>query len=341
MNKPPFEINDSIINLIAEINNKLGKLKISLDNKKDLFLRKISKIKSVNSSSAIEANTLTEKEVVNIINGKRVIAEPEEIIEIKNAYNAYLKISEYNEYGVKSLLQAHKYIMDNLKTDAGKFRKGNVAVYEGSKVVQVGARPEFVNDLMNDLFMWANTSNLNPLIKACIIHYEIETIHPFSDGNGRIGRLWQSVILYNYNKLFELIPIETLVYENQQRYYDVIEFSRKENSSTQFIEFMLNMILKTIDSFEFNIIKVSNNKIKDNYLNLLNKTEITIINQIINKFNSNEFFTLKEVKEIINKNEANLRKYFRNLEKHCIIITEGKNKGRKYKINKEIMIEDK
>lgn len=249
MNKPPFEINDNIINIVAEINNKLGKLEVNLNKKKDLYLRKASKIKSVNSSCAIEANTLTEKEVEAIVNGKRIIAPPNEIIEVKNAYNAYMKIAEYAPYDVKSFLKAHKYLTESLIKESGKFRSGDVGVYDNGKVIHMGARPQFVYDLVKDLFSWASSSELNPLIKACIIHYEIETIHPFSDGNGRIGRLWQFVILYNYNKLFELIPIETLVYENQQKYYDAIEISRKNNSSTIFIEFMLEMIFKTINSF--------------------------------------------------------------------------------------------
>jgi len=264
MSKPPFEINDNIINVVAEINNKLGKLEANIENKKDLHLRKASKIKSVNSSCAIEANTLSEKQVEGIINGKRIIAPPDEIIEVRNAYNAYMKISEYKPYDVKSFLKAHKYLMEHLIKDCGKFRSGDVAVYDNEKVIHVGARPQFVSNLITDLFDWASASKLNPLIKACVLHYEIETIHPFSDGNGRIGRLWQSVVLYYYNELFELIPIETLVYENQQRYYDCIEASRKNNSSTVFIEFMLEMISQTVDALSGTVTNL--NRVKHEYL---------------------------------------------------------------------------
>ena len=249
MNKPPFEINDNIINMVAEINNKLGKLEANLDKRKDLYLRKASKIKSVNSSCAIEANTLTEKEVEAIVNGKRIIAPPDEIVEVKNAYNAYTKIDEYKPYDIKSFLKAHKYLTENLIKEAGMFRSGSVAVYNEDKILHLGARAEYVYNLVDDLFKWGESSEVNPLIKSSVIHYEIETIHPFADGNGRIGRLWQSAILYNYNKLFELIPIETLIYENQQRYYEAIQSSRVVDSSTAFIEFMLEMISKTIDSF--------------------------------------------------------------------------------------------
>ena len=125
------------------------------------------------------------------------------------------------------------------------FRSGSVAVYNGDKILHLGAKAEYVHNLVDDLFKWGESSEVNPLIKSSVIHYEIETIHPFADGNGRIGRLWQSVILYNYNKLFELIPIETLIYENQQKYYQAIEDSRKVNSSTTFIGFMLVVAIKS------------------------------------------------------------------------------------------------
>ena len=334
MNTPPFEINDNIINLVAEINNKIGKLETNIDNKKRLYLRKASKIKSVNSSCAIEANTLTEQEVESIINGKKIIAPPNEIIEVKNAYEAYVKMTEYKPYDVKSFLKAHKYLTNNLIKEAGKFRSGDVAVYEGGAPIHIGARPQFVNGLVADLFKWASGSGLNPLIKACVIHYEIETIHPFSDGNGRIGRLWQSVILYNYNKLFELIPAETLVYENQRRYYDAIEQSRKINSSTPFIEYMLTMIAKTIDSINGNISTL--NSIKNEYLKHLTKNEKAILQVILNNFNISDDITADKIMEKINKAGSSVRVYFKSFTDKGIFIAIGEKKGRRYKLNKDI-----
>lgn len=335
MNKPPFEISNYIINTVAEITNKLGKIEANIDEKKDLYLRKASKIKSVNSSCAIEANTLTEQEVVGIINGKRIIAPPDEIIEVKNAYNAYLKIHEFKPYKIKSFLEAHKVLTEHLLKGAGKFRTGDVAVYDNEKVIHMGARSQFIYDLVNDLFNWANKSELNPLIKACVLHYEIETIHPFSDGNGRIGRLWQSVVLYNYNKLFELIPIETLVYENQQLYYKAIEKSRENDSSTIFIEYMLEMVSKAIDSFSHD--KNDLYKIKDEYLKRLTKNEKEVLNIIIHDFDAADFIALGDLSKKTDKAASSIRNYLKKFTDEKILTAAGKNRGRKYKINQNIL----
>jgi len=336
MNIPPFEINDYIVNLALEINNKLGKLEINLDKKKELFLRRASKVKSINSSCAIEANSLTEKEVEAIVNGKRIIAPAVEVIEIKNAYNAYTKISEYKPYSIKSFLQAHRYLTENLIEESGTFRRGDIAVKEDEKVLHVGASPEYVYDLIEDLFKWGESSEVNPLIKSSVIHYEIETIHPFADGNGRIGRLWQFVILYNYNKLFELIPIETLIYENQQKYYNAIENSRKADSSTIFIEFMLEMINQTIDMFnkDNNILNLK--EIRPEILDKLSKRELEILNVIINNFSSSNYFTSDNVNGKVDKGNSSIRLYLKKLVDVEILIATGNNKGRKYQVNKDI-----
>jgi len=334
MNIPPFEINNKIINLVSEIHMKLGKLEINFDNKKILYLRKASKIKSVNSSCAIEANSLTEEEVEAIVNGKRVIAPQNEILEVKNGYNAYMKINEYKPYDVKSFLLGHKYLMDNLKVDAGNFRKGDVGVYENGIPIHIGARPEYVNGLITDLFSWASISDINPLILACIVHYEIETVHPFSDGNGRVGRLWQSVILYNYNKLFEFIPIETLVYENQQEYYEAISNSRKIDNSAIFTEYMLEMISKTIDSFNGDLKLLD--KIKEEYIKDLTKKEKEVLKIILNNFNSDDAITMEKLSDKINKSTPAIRIYLKRFTDLSILIGTGENKGRKYNINEEI-----
>ena len=166
---PPFEITENMLNLVTVITEKVTNLKYNLTEKKDLYLRKISKLKSVNSSCAIEANTLTLKEVEAVVNEKRVIAPPNEIIEIKNAYKAYSYIHLYKPYDVKSLLKAHKYLTEHLRPDAGKFRNGDVAVYSNGVPIHYGVRPEYVPDLVGDLFKWAELSELNPLIKALAI----------------------------------------------------------------------------------------------------------------------------------------------------------------------------
>jgi len=329
MNIPSFEINNNILNLVTKITEKLTKLEMNSDRKKNLYLRKISKIKSVNSSCAIEANTLTEEEVMTVINGRSIVAPQKEIIEVKNAYNVYDNILEFDPYTVESFLSAHMLLTANLIKENGKFRTGDVGVYEENKVIHIGARPEYVPKLIEDLFIWAEKTDLNPLVKSSIVHFEIEFIHPFNDGNGRIGRLWQSLILYKYNKIFEYLPIETLVYENQKKYYEALAKSEIVASSTIFIEFMLEMILQTIDKFDVNGVLEKIKKIAG----LTNK-ESEILKELLIYFDKNDTIDIKMATAILNKNEANTRKYLRKFIALNILIPIGKTKGRKYKINK-------
>lgn len=336
MYKPPFQLNEKILNYVTVITEKLTRIEISLDLKKDLYLRKASKIKSVNSSCAIEANTLSEEEVTSVINGKTVLAPGREIKEVKNAYVAYENISNYNPYDIKSFLGAHKTLTTDLIEESGMFRKGDVGVYDGSNVIHMGARPEFVHEQIESLFNWAKESELNPLIKSSIIHFEIEFIHPFSDGNGRMGRLWQSLVLYKYNEIFEYLPIETLIFEHQQDYYDALSKAEKDAESTAFIEFMLDMILKTIEGI--NSTDYLKN-IKGEYISDLTKTEKIVLNSLLNHFKDNEFIDSEKAVSVLNKSSANVRKYFNKFVKLGILITIGENKGRKYKINEEIMNE--
>ena len=334
MNRPPFEINDNIINTLAEIASKLGGLNAITNKKMNLYLRKASMVKTVNSSCAIEANTLTEQQVEGIINGKRIIAPPNEIIEVMNAYDAYLRMDEYDPYEASSFLKAHGILTKQLINDAGRYRSTDVAVYDRGNIVHVGARPQFISGLMDDLFKWAKASELNSVIKACVMHYETETIHPFSDGNGRIGRLWQSVILCRYNELFKLMPIETLVHANQQRYYEAIDASRKENSSTAFIEFMLEMILGTIDAFNGSVSGL--HRIKKEYVQELTKNEKEILGTIISNFDPDGIITAGRLCEMTNRTDSTVRNHLRKFTNENILIASGDNKGRKYVLNKDI-----
>jgi len=334
MNRPPYEITDRIINMLAEIVNKLGGLEATANKKMDLYLRKASMVKTVNSSCAIEANTLTEQQVEGIINGKRIIAPPKEIIEVRNAYEACTRMDEYDPYETSSFLKAHGILMKELADDAGRYRKADVGVYSQGIIVHIGARPQFISGLMDDLFKWAKASELNPIIRACVMHYEIEAIHPFSDGNGRIGRLWQSVILCRYNGLFKTIPTETLVYENQQRYYEAIERSRKENSSTAFIEFMLEMISKTIDSLDTGGNRL--HMLKNEYLKNLTKNEKEVLRIIIGNFGRDEAITAGRLCEMTDKADPTVRNHLKKFTDEKILTASGNNKGRKYVLNKDI-----
>jgi Fic family protein len=240
---PPFEITPSIINLISEISEKIGSLTI----KKDLKLRKISKIKTLVGTLKIEGIDADEEKISAILDGKRVLATTKELAEIKGAIALYENIDKFNYTSEKDLLKAHKILMQDIIKEAGVYRKKNVGVGNKYEITHIAPPAQNVAKLMKELFQWLN-SEYHPLILSSVFHYELEFIHPFVDGNGRIGRFWHTLILYNWKDVFEYLPIESLIYENQEDYYKAIENSTAKGNSTLFIEFMLNIILQTLNS---------------------------------------------------------------------------------------------
>jgi Fic family protein len=244
MYNPPFEITPIIINLISEISEKIGALSI----KKDLKLRKISKIKTLIGTLKIEGIEADEEKVTALLEGKRVLATQREIAEIKGAIALYENIDKFDYKSEKDLLKAHKILMQDVLKEAGKYRTKNVGVGNEKEITHIAPPASNVPKLMNDLFEWLNTTELHPLIVSSVFHYEFEFIHPFVDGNGRIGRFWQILMLYNWKNVFEYLPIESLIYENQDEYYATIEKSTEIGSSTPFIEFMLKIIFDTLNT---------------------------------------------------------------------------------------------
>lgn len=240
--QPPFHMTEEITNLIVEIGLYVGSITTYETMHQNPVLRRNNRIKSIYSSLAIEQNTLSLDQVSDVINGKRVLAPPQDIREVKNAYEAYERASELKPYSVKNLLYAHKLLMDGLVKEAGRFRSENVGVYAGDQLIHAGTPAKYVPELMAQLMNWLKRSNVHPLVKSCIFHYEFEFIHPFADGNGRTGRLWQSLILQKWNHLFAWLPVETLVHEHQEEYYRVLQRSDQKGDSTEFVEFMLGMI---------------------------------------------------------------------------------------------------
>ena len=240
--EPPFIMTGEITNLIVEIGELVGSITTYEAMNPNPILRRESRIKTIHSSLAIEQNTLTLEQVTDIINGKRILGSPQDIHEVKNAYEAYERISLLDPYSVKNLLIAHKIMMHGLVKEAGVFRSGNVGVYAGTELIHAGTPAKYVPDLMQQLFTWLKESKYHPLVKSCIFHYEFEFIHPFQDGNGRTGRLWQSLILQKWKDIFAWLPVETLVYENQEEYYKVLQSADNKGDSTEFVEFMLGMI---------------------------------------------------------------------------------------------------
>lgn len=246
----PYRITNDILNLATEITLLLGHyegLRIPVPQPE---LRKHTKIITIQSSLAIEGNTLTIGQVTDIINNKRVTGSKKDIVEVKNAIKAYDIISDFTPNELSSLLRAHKILMDGLLIDAGRLRQGNVGVKAGETVVHVAPSYKMVHELMNNLFAFLQEEkDLNPLIKSSVFHYEFEFIHPFMDGNGRVGRLWQSVILYDYKTIFEYIPVETIIHRKQMDYYKAIQESTQRGESTVFIQFMLEIIKEATIEF--------------------------------------------------------------------------------------------
>ncbi len=246
MYKPPFTVSAKAINLIAKISSQLERYAIRMEQEDTLRLRRANRIKTIHSSLAIEGNTLSEGEVQAVLEGKKVVAPLKEIQEVKNAIKTYELYPKLNPFSIQDLLLAHCTMMSGLVDEAGMFRKGGVGVFDGDKPIHIAPPADRVRDLMSDLFGWLENADDHLLIRSCVFHYEFEFIHPFADGNGRIGRLWQSLILGRLNSIFEHLPVENMVYSNQQAYYYAINRSSDLGDSGPFIDFMLEEILDAL-----------------------------------------------------------------------------------------------
>ncbi len=239
---PPYNITAEIVRLISQISEIIGRLSIEGSANHVPQLRRSNRIRTIHASLAIENNTLSLEQVTAIINGKRVLGEPKEIKEVKNAFTVYEKLEQLNPLLQKDLLYAHKLLMESLVNKSGIYRNGDVGIMQGKKVVHVAPPATRVPSLMNDLFAWLQNTEAHPLIASSVFHYEFEFIHPFMDGNGRMGRLWQTLILSHWKQFFSYLPVETVIHSNQDNYYKVLAKSDQQADSTLFIEFMLNSI---------------------------------------------------------------------------------------------------
>jgi len=243
MNKYPFQITDKILNEVAEISQLVGTISVNSKLSNNPTLRRTNRINTIYSSLAIEQNTLSIEQVTAVISGKRVLAPPKDIAEVKNAYEIYEHLEELNPYSVDSLLFAHSIMMRDLVSESGAFRSKPVGVVDSKgNVLHFGTLPKYVPDLTMELLEWIENRKLPMLIKSCVFHYEFEVIHPFADGNGRIGRLWHTLLLSKWNPIFAWIPVESIIHDRQDEYYKAINNSNDEADSTLFIEFMLSAI---------------------------------------------------------------------------------------------------
>ncbi|MDB5210788.1 MAG: cell filamentation protein Fic, partial [Sediminibacterium sp.] len=240
--KPPYSITIPILQLIASISEKLGQINAAHLTQPKAELRKASRIKTIQSSLEIEGNTLNLEQVTAILDNKKIIAPQKDILEVKNAIKLYETLDLLKAHSLTSFLQAHRILMDRLVDSAGKLRNKNVGIAKGSKIAHLAPPANMLKALMTDLFDYVKKSNDPLLIKSCVFHYELEFIHPFEDGNGRMGRLWQTVLLKQHNPVFGFLPVETLIKKQQADYYKALNRSDKAGESTPFIQFMLGIV---------------------------------------------------------------------------------------------------
>ena len=245
--KPPFEITNTILDEIAEIAELVGHVNASFGLSTNPTLRRTNRIRTIYSSLAIEQNTLSLEQVTAVLNGKHVVAPPKDIAEVKNAYEIYEIMDSLDPYSVDDLLRAHGVMTKGLIEESGCFRSRPVGVVDKQgNVLHFGTLPDYVPGLVMELLDWVRDSEFHMLIKSCVFHYELELIHPFSDGNGRIGRLWHTLLLTQWKPMFAWLPVESMIHDRQDEYYQAINRSNNEAESTVFIEFMLSAIKEAL-----------------------------------------------------------------------------------------------
>lgn len=244
--KPPFHMTDRTVTLLAEISEQVGRITVLQEGNMNPHLRRENRIRTIHSSLAIEHNSLSLDQVTAILDGKRVLGNPNEIKEVQNAYQAYEMMLRLNPNSVEDLLTAHKLMMQGLVPENGKFRFGGVGVFDGDRLIHMAPPAHLVPKLIQDLFDWYQNSEMHPLIKSAVFHYEFEFIHPFQDGNGRMGRMWHSLLLGQWKELFFWLPIEELIQSKQAAYYDALGKSDRAADSAVFVELMLEIIRDTL-----------------------------------------------------------------------------------------------
>ena len=241
--KPPFEITNPMIGYVAEIAELVGKLSAESSFSVNPTLRRSNRIKTIHGSLAIEQNTLSLEQVTAVLNGKHILAPPKDITEVKNAYEVYEQLGKLDPNSVNDLLTAHGIMTWGLVEESGTFRNRPVGVVDSEgNILHFGTLPQYVPDLVMELLDWVKTSEVHMLIRSCVFHYELELIHPFADGNGRVGRLWHTLLLSQWNPAFAWLPVESIIHDRQQEYYAAINASNDAGESTVFIEFMLSAI---------------------------------------------------------------------------------------------------
>lgn len=316
MYTPPFTITDEILRLVSEISERVGELNVMLGERMPSpMLRKENQIKTIHSSLAIEHNSLSLQQVTDVINGKHVLGAPNEIQEVKNALQVYQLMQDLDAFQERDLLRAHGLMMADLVDNAGQYRKGGVGVFAGEQCIHMAPPADRVPFLMADIFEWISTTDTHPLVSSCVFHYEFEFIHPFMDGNGRMGRYWQTMLLSRWKGIFAWLPVDTIVKQHQQDYYDAIAQSDSQGNSTIFITFMLRCILQTIKEQQKVTDKVAykvTDKSEDKLLNIIRATPA---------------ITIRQLMQMLSLSDSGVRKILRRLQQQGRIVRIGANKN--------------
>lgn len=314
---PVYKITPKITNLVYQIAQDLERINIIREQVLTPYLRRENRIKTICSSLYIEANTLSLEQVADVIDGKAVVGPEHDIQEVKNAIGAYNQLLECDPYSVKDLLYEHRLMTKDTVKESGVFRSRGVGVFAGDIPIHVAPPAEQVPLLVEQLLEWAKHNELPQIIKSCIFHYEFEFIHPFADGNGRMGRMWQTLLLYQENPVFGWLPVETIIAERQDEYYTAIQRSTKENDSAIFAEFMLSALAEAVGEFK------NNQGVVGRPIGApLSDTEQAVLNAIAN----NPYATYKEVADKINKTSKTVQRALARLKNRGLVSRVGSDK---------------
>ena len=291
--QPPFEINERIMADVIEIAELVGRVSVTDKISMNPTLRRTNRIQTIYSSLAIEQNTLDLEQVTAVLSGKRVIAPPKDIAEVQNAYEIYDNMDKLNPYSIDDILKAHSVMERGLLNEAGEFRSRPVGVADSEgNILHFGTLPQYVPKLIQELLEWTEKSEIHLLIKSCVFHYEFELIHPFADGNGRMGRLWHTLLLSKWNPIFAWLPIESIIHDNQSEYYNAINISNNTGNSTVFIEFMLSVIKQALQE-----------SINDKPKNISSKSDLRW-NKINDYLETHEYILNSDVQKLLGVSSA-------------------------------------
>ncbi len=319
--QPPFTLTSEIVTLVANIAEQVGRLNAQPDSGLDLRLRRINRIRSVTGSLAIEGNTLSEAQITAILDGKTVLAPPKELQEARNALTVYERLGEWNAHDEADLLAAHRQLMLGLLDHPGVYRSGGVGVMGDGKVLHMAPQANRVPKLMGQLFDWLGNTREHPLIASSVFHYELEFIHPFADGNGRMGRLWQTLLLSRWQPAFAWLPVESLVHQQQQAYCQALNASTKASDSAPFIRFMLSCILDAASKAD-----------AKTRAELRVKTRVKTPEQIQDLLRENPRMTLAEVAAALGRAVSTIERAAARLQADGKLRYQGPKKGGRWEV---------